>query len=487
MTQREPITQHLIDSIVYLSITDNDFAGAVRAALPAELFSSSLVERILTLCQSYYDQHREAPQEHFQDEFARLLRSVPEEDHKLFVDYADRVQKMRPPNRKYVMSRVNNFIRSRALEDTAIEVARLTERGEYDQAESRMYEALHAGLRLENIGLDFLRDKFPMKRRLSYSEPLVGTGWKTLDRQIDGGLHRGRFLVILGKYKGKKTWALCNIGQRAVLKGLVVVHLTHEMSEGEIEQRYDQMFGSLVCSRGAEEVNIPYYDDEAHEIKMNRIKCSSVFDRAAVLEARRNVRRFGGRLLIKKYPMGTCSMQEVDRYLNYLECFEGIIPDVLLNDYADIMAPVDPRKQLRDQINETYIWHKRIADERNILVVTASQATRQAIEKERFSIKDFAEDIRKIGNCDLAIGVCQSPTQAEQGICRAVLLASRNTKDVGIETSFGSALEIGRLVAWEKVKLRLKNGEEKKEDRKQDNLTTQEEEVKNGQAYLNER
>jgi hypothetical protein len=113
------------------------------------------------------------------------------------------------------------------------------------------------------------------------------------------------------------------------------------------------------------------------------------------------------------------------------------------------MAPIDGQKSPRDQINETYIWHKRIADERNILVVTASQGTREALERPRFSLRDFAEDIRKVANCDMAFGLCQSRQQNEDSVGRFVLMASRDTEMVGVESVFGMALDIGQFIVWE--------------------------------------
>ena len=444
----EPVTRHLVDSVLYLLISDSDFIGLVRGLIPPEFFGSVWGEKIARLCYRYFESFDRAPREHFQDEFARLLEMTDKEDHELLIEFARRITSLEQPNRDYIISRLNDFIRSRELEATAIDIAKLVQRGNYTDAERRMYRALKSGIERRNIGLDYLYDFSTTTKRYDLLTPLTSTGWKLLDRKI-GGLYRGRFVVLLGKYKGKKTWTMGSIAREALMRGLTVVHITHEMSDTEIEIRYDRVFGAMVKDEEARDIEVSRWNPLTKRFDHQMVRGESVYDIKKVISVREKVRRFGGRLIIKKYPMGTADMHEIDRYLRYLEQFEGIVPDVLINDYADIMAPIDPKKAGRDQINETYIYHKRLADERNMLVVTGSQATREAIEKKSFSMKDFAEDIRKVANSDLCIGVCQTKEQEALNISRAVVVFARDQNVVGAEVVFGHNLDIGQLVTWE--------------------------------------
>ena len=132
------------------------------------------------------------------------------------------------------------------------------------------------------------------------------------------------------------------------------------------------MFGSLIDAEGPKEVEFIEYDEEGAVIGTHTELRESVFSVEAVRAVRDKVRRFGGRAIIKKYPMGTCSVGEIDRYLDYLETFKHFIPDMLIGDYVEKMK-MPKAGEGRDSINETYINLKRIADERNIADVTASQ------------------------------------------------------------------------------------------------------------------
>jgi hypothetical protein len=110
--------------------------------------------------------------------------------------------------------------------------------------------------------------------------------------------------------------------------------------------------------------------------------------------------------------------------------FERFVPDVIVNDYPDIMRlPLAESSSTRDKINQCYIELKRIADERNLAVLVPSQTTREALDKIRLSRKDFAEDIRKLANVDLVVALAQSEALAKENRMRITVLASRSDED----------------------------------------------------------
>ena len=70
---------------------------------------------------------------------------------------------------------------------------------------------------------------------------------------------------------------------------------------------------------------------------------------------------------------------------------------------------------------------KRIADERNIAVVTASQIKTKYLESSTISEAGApAEDARKLGNVDLGLFFGMSRTQAERNLMQAYVLVNRS-------------------------------------------------------------
>jgi hypothetical protein len=262
----------------------------------------------------------------------------------------------------------------------------------------------------------------------------------------------------MGAFKGKKSWNLIHIGKSAILQGLKVLHVSHELSLSEMEERYDMTFGSLVDGKEGPrkwplDKNNPIGDwtVECTQLENNNLLSvtfsrPTIYNNAAVRKARQRVGALGGSLILKKFPSGTCSMNELENYITYLEKFENFHPDVLINDYVEKMD-LGNSDELRHRINDSYLAHKKIADDRNILVVTASQVTRNAIRAPKIRKEHFSEDIQKAGNVDLALAICQTDYEIERDIGKMYVVANRSgAEDVWCQ--FGMCINMGQFCLW---------------------------------------
>lgn len=428
MATEQP-SAHLQDSICYLCITNAEFLKLARNTVPYKLFASDIVQLVIRACFKFYDIAHSSPNDHICEAVTDEAHTLSEEKRTLVFSYLDRIASMREPNFDFVVQKLSKFIKTREFENAAVEFVRLVERQDFTAAESLMYGALRTGIERENIGCDYFKDLSTLLRTPEHTY-LMPTGIAQLD--LIRKFKRKELLCVMGGYKGKKSWTGQHIGKIALMQGLNVLHVSHENTQEQVEQRYDRMFGSLFRAEDEGKERPFFTVDCEGRVASVMQKRPSVLDIAACKRARKTMERFGGRLIIRKYPMGQCDMYQLESYLDYLEVYERFVPDVIINDYPDIMKPMDPRKITRDQINETYIYHKRIADERSALVVVFSQAGRAAIRAKRLTMKDFAEDIRKLANVDTALALCQTDLQAEASLATMFVVAARDgLMDVG--------------------------------------------------------
>lgn len=450
--QDSVVSQRIQDAFVLLAIQDTAFLRAARASIRPTYFGSQVTEDLIKLAYDYFDQFHEAPGTHFRDEAVRMLQSKPSDKAELYMQYLDRLQTMDRPNTAYVISRINRFVQARELEKGTLRIVQLAQEGHFEQARNQMQSILRAGIVKEEVGSQYFGAQIPSYLLPDRSnEKLIGIGMPPIDNRFPRGLCRTDFACLLGGYKGKKSWGLIHCGCLGLLEGLKVLHITHELSLEDTEKRYDMMLGGLGGStfHPSESVTIENIDDKGEQVAPpDVIEVATVRDISRVLQARRTVARFGGRLIIRKYPMGSCTMEEIIRYLDYLETFEGFIPDVVINDYIEKMKmPAGPSR--RDYIDKAYIQSKGIADDRKLLMITASQVTRDALRKKRIDQKDFAEDIRKLGNVDQVFAICQNDQQAKQNRMMMWFLANRHgPMDYGCV--FNQNLDIGQfcLRSW---------------------------------------
>jgi len=441
------LNQHLQDCFVKLAIEDDEFLRLVHSRINPRHFTSRLTEDIISICFDYYERFREAPKNHFHDAVVRLLEDKPDDDKKEYVKYIERLIQLHQPNKSYVLNRVNDFIKVREREIALVEAADLVAEERIDEADNLLYKVLQSGIQEEDAGLDYLRNLSNVENQPEESI-MIPTGMSALDRLIEG-YRRGQFVVILGGYKAGKTWCLMHLARAGLLYGMNVLHISLEMSLRVMETRYDMMFSARGTRNIGERVRYKKFDRKLRKIVQRNATIKSVHDIDTIARARRRMLRFGGSLRMKKYPMGGCSPAEVERFINYLETYEGFSPDILIIDYLDIMDLGGTRRELRHQLNDSYIWAKGLADRRNILVATVSQITRSALKKRHISPKDVAEDIRKVGNVDLMLAIGRSDDDVKNNLAGMSVVANREGRQ-DCSCIFSPCYDIGQfcLSSW---------------------------------------
>ncbi len=449
MTERKSealVSQHIQDCIIHLLINDAKFLRLAQNIVSYDLFTSPICGEICAFCIRHFERYQDAPKQHFEDSFREELRASGRTLEAYHEAYLDKLRALEQPSKVYVTKQLSAFVRARKLEDTTEVFTDLVARGEFDEAERLMLDALKSGIPEHVVGIDYFNDLSRLSRREDDPEYLMQTGIKALD-DIIGGYKRSQFILFLGGYKGGKTWSLTHLARAALVRGLKVLHVSHEVGLDEMEDRYDMCFGGLVSDPDPQEIEYCSYDEDTQQLTWIKKEFGTIRDAKKVRAVRQRVQRYGGQLRIVKYPAQTCSMIDINTLLRNLEMTHNWIPDVLINDYPDIMRPLDDKKSTRDQLNDSFLWHKRLADEHDCLVATVSQVNRNAAQSPLIRQKDVAEDIRKIANIDLGIAICQSPQNAAMGIARLFVAANRSGPQ-DQSCFIGRCFAIGQFCTW---------------------------------------
>lgn len=95
----------------------------------------------------------------------------------------------------------------------------------------------------------------------------------------------------------------------------------------------------------------------------------------------------------------------------------GWVPDVVIVDYADILAP--PRGfngESRDAINENWKSMRRISQDYKCLMSTVTQVKATAYTSELLNMEHFSEDKRKFAHVTGMIGINQSSEMKKLGL-----------------------------------------------------------------------
>lgn len=112
---------------------------------------------------------------------------------------------------------------------------------------------------------------------------------------------------------------------------------------------------------------------------------------------------------------------------------DGWRPDVIVVDYADILICAGSNKMdRRDQIDTIWKQLRALSQETSTLVLTATQARREAHKRATLDREDVSEDKRKTGHVTAFFAVAQSREERKHNVRRFNWFAGR---DIGYDTT----------------------------------------------------
>lgn len=133
-----------------------------------------------------------------------------------------------------------------------------------------------------------------------------------------------------------------------------------------------------------------------------------------------------GRLRLQTWPPYTAGMADIVSTLNIWENLDGFIPDMVVIDYADILRPDRQLGEERHMLDRIWKAMKALAQERQVIVISASQTNRPSFGSERLDAQDIAEDIRKLAHVDLLLPINQTAQEKRSRVWRLGVLVQRH-------------------------------------------------------------
>ena len=322
------------------------------------------------------------------------------------------IQNVTPEHQNWFMDEFETFARHKALEKAIIESTDLLENKNYGEVETKIKAAVQTGL-VKDLGLDYFENP---KERLEWIKAQAGaisTGWKGIDQKLYGGLNRGEITIFAGgSGAGKSLW-LQNFGVNWSMAGLNTVYISLELSEQLISMRLD----SMVSGTHSREV-MRNIDDVDLKVRMKG--------------------KNAGKFRVKQMPSGI-NCNDIRAFLREYEIQAGIKVDALLVDYLDLMMPISAKISAENLfVKDKYISEelRNLAMERNMLLVTASQLGRSAVEEVEFDHSHIAGGISKINTADNVVGIFTSNAMRERGRYQIQFMKTRSSAGVGSKVDF---------------------------------------------------
>ena len=149
---------------------------------------------------------------------------------------------------------------------------------------------------------------------------------------------------------------------------------------------------------------------------------------------------------LSSHAAGTLSVKGIRAELDLWQTRDNFIPDIIIVDYADIMAPSE-KTEYRHQQNSIWRDLRGLSQERNCLVLTASQTDADSYSRDSLTLSNFSEDKRKYAHVTAMYGLNQDHKGREKqiGIMRINELVVREGEfDIKREITVLQSLKTGQ-------------------------------------------
>ena len=314
----------------------------------------------------------------------------------------------------WFMDEFEGFTRHETLLRVILKSADLIEKGEYDPIEKLVKDAVQISL-TRDLGTDYFDDPRARLMKLKSNNGQMSTGWQTLDSKLYGGFNRGELEIFAGGSGAGKSLFMQNLALNWLMNGLDGVYITLELSEELCSMRIDSMLTGVTSKEIFKEI-----DTVEMKIKMMGKK--------------------SGNLRIKYMPAQS-NVNDVRAYLKELQVQTGRKISYLCVDYLDLLMPVSAKVSPSDLfVKDKYVSEelRNLAKELDIVLVTASQLNRAAVEEVEFDHSHISGGISKINTADNVFGIFTSRSMKEQGKYQLQLMKTRSSSGVGqkIELEF---------------------------------------------------
>jgi len=382
------------NKVLSILMKDRAFLQQVHDIIDPKYFSSESAQWLAKTTLTYFNQYKSPPTlEVLKVETDKIdidiLKTTVIENIREVLKYAE------AEDSEYIKDKTLDFCKNQKLKAAILKSVELLKSGKYDEIKASVDEAMKAGTD-RNIGHEYMDDI--AARFVENKRNTIQTPWDVVNEIMDGGLGTGEMGVFVAPAGIGKSMALVNIAADAAKKGLSVIYYTLELSETYVGARFDSHY-----------TGIPSQDLKYHQEE--------------VVEALKGVK---GKLIIKYYPTKTATVNTISAHID--KCImQGIKPDVILVDYADLLRDTGVKGAIRNDIMLGNIYEdlRGLAGTYQVPLYTASQANRSALEEDVIEADKIAESYAKVMVADFVVSLSRKTADKISGTGRWHIIKNR--------------------------------------------------------------
>ena len=388
------------ERLVRLILDDRSFADQMSEVLEVDFLETKYLRIFVKKIFEYRERYKTHPS---RDSMVTVIRAdlaneqevVQKQIRDFFARAMAREEEI--DGDKHIKEVSLDFCKKQVLKKTMMECVDLIKTSRYDEIAGKINDSLKLGADT-NFGYDYMVDfeqRFNIKAR-----DAVTTGWIRMDKLMRGGLGRGELGVVIAPTSVGKSMALVHLGAEALKQGMTVVHYTLELLDTVVAIRYDS------CLTGT----------SLSDVFINK---ENIFEDLQDIE---------GKLIVKEYPTKTATTMTITQHLERL-ARRGIIPDLVIVDYGDLLRPLTPHREKRVELESIYEQLRALAQQFKCAVWTASQTNRGGLNAEVITMESISEAFNKCFIADFIFSISRTAEDKNNNEGRVFIAKNRNGPD----------------------------------------------------------
>ncbi len=438
-------------------ITSTAVLAKVAPMWNGEMFGSSTANIIGGWCVDHYNRYGVAPNgsiPKIYEAWEVTANDKPKADKlwRLLDDTQTEVAGMdESANSAYLTDVVMNYFSDVKLSKTIKSAEAEREMGRLDKAAALLADYHNVKLG-KGSGIDLLADDAAWEEAFSdnMSKSLIEYPG-VLGSFFGTSLYRGGFVAVMaGEKIGKTSWltefawqaltqrrrvAFFEIGDET--RADIIKRFGVRMANHPIESNSDD--GSWPCTikiptkiapppQRATPDEVTYAAVEYEERVVNHPMNLAMAKKARERVGKTIVRSGKTYFMLSVHSGLSINVDGIKAILSEWERDNGWVPDVIVIDYADNLAPPVGKLESRDQINKSWQQMRSLAQEKQALLITATQANRESYDRRVIDRRNISDDKRKLAHATAVFGINVYKEESEKQLSRLNWIVRRKGK-----------------------------------------------------------
>lgn len=400
-------------------ITDSNFLARIFGQWDTHagskgLFYSDSANHIGRWCIDYYSKYGKAPKENIESRFEAWEQKHPNQDEtkgiaKILSSLdGEYDRKRKKDNTEYLVDMAGRHFTEVLLSKLSVGIAGAIDAGNLDEALESITKFQRPELGAGSF-INPLRDEEAMKAAFESENEILVEYDGALGIFFGDALSRDCLFSFMGPEKRGKTWWLIDLAWRAMLQHRRVAFFeVGDMTQNQMLRRLGIRAAKHPRKGGL--VKIPKYiriEGKDVSVKMKKRVFDSPLTWKLAYERSNVLADALGEEDLFRLSTHSNSSISVNGIHGILKTWDrqGWTPDVIVIDYADILAPINPRHERRVQVDETWKGLRRLGQDWRALTATATQSDAQSYHVQILDKSNFSESKTKLAHATGIAGI----------------------------------------------------------------------------------